>query len=268
MRVESGHETTFNELFDLPPVISEATTLYKYEAQCKGLRFEIYLACDLRMVFGDSSKVRAVVANLAANARKTPPFLIFTYADHVSCSEIHATGNHHRVMPHVWRAGGPPELEAGRRRAYRVWRAAAIRASKLESIFRELEQVESAQPKTSTAPGLGLDLAVVACSIEQLGGQLRVDSKVEQESRLSFLIPFPLWDKGGSGQKVHQSLDMYMEDECSFAPLWAWRGVRKVHRAKLTFGATTSSDHGGRGVHRSQARSTFIVGEKEVHALC
>ena len=72
-----------------------------------------------------------------------------------------------------------------------------IPASKLESIFRELERVESAQPKTSTAPGLGLGLAVVARSVEQLGGQLRVDSKVDQGSRFSFLIPFTVWDGCG-----------------------------------------------------------------------
>ena len=76
-RVESGHETTFNEPFNLPSVITEATDLYKYEAQRKGLHFEIDLACDLRMVVGDANKVRTVVANLTANARKRPPSLIF-----------------------------------------------------------------------------------------------------------------------------------------------------------------------------------------------
>jgi hypothetical protein len=75
-----------------------------------------------------------------------------------------------------------------------------IPASKLESIFREFEQVESAQPKSSTTPGLGLGLAVVARSVEQLGGQLRVDSKVDQGSRFSFLIPFTVWD--GSGRNL------------------------------------------------------------------
>jgi len=72
-RVESGHETTFNEPFDLPSVIMEATNLYKHEAQRKGLDFEVDLAGDPRMVVGDSSKVRTVVANLTANARKESP---------------------------------------------------------------------------------------------------------------------------------------------------------------------------------------------------
>lgn len=76
-RVESGHETMFNEPFDLPTVIMEATNLYKHEAQRKSLNFNVDLAGDLRMVVGDSSKVRTVVANLTANARKEPCILIF-----------------------------------------------------------------------------------------------------------------------------------------------------------------------------------------------
>jgi hypothetical protein len=72
-----------------------------------------------------------------------------------------------------------------------------IPANKLESIFREFEQVESTQQKTNTVPGLGLGLAVVARSVGQLGGRLRVDSKVDQGSKFSLLIPFTLWDESG-----------------------------------------------------------------------
>jgi hypothetical protein len=94
-----------------------------------------------------------------------------------------------------------------------------IPANKLESIFREFEQVESAQPKTtrSTTPGLGLGLAVVARSVEQLGGQLRVDSKVDHGSKFSFIISFTLCDEGGPdlvAEKGHQSLELPMEHEC------------------------------------------------------
>ena len=78
-RVESGHETMFNEPFDLSTVIMEVTNLYKHEAQRKGLEFQVDLAGDLRMVVGDSRKVKTVVANLTANARKESPFLIFSY---------------------------------------------------------------------------------------------------------------------------------------------------------------------------------------------
>ena len=72
-----------------------------------------------------------------------------------------------------------------------------IPAGKLKSIFRQFEQVESVQAKTSTMPGLGLGLAVIARSVEQLGGQLCVDSEVDQGSHFLFLILFTIWDECG-----------------------------------------------------------------------
>lgn len=66
-----------------------------------------------------------------------------------------------------------------------------ISPAKLESIFREFEQVEPATPRSAT-PGLGLGLAVVARIVKQLGGQLRVESKVNEGSRFTLLTPFAL----------------------------------------------------------------------------
>lgn len=197
-RVESGHETMFNEPFDLPTVIMEATNLYKNEAQRKSLDFEVDLARDLRMVVGDSSKVRTVVANLTANARKELSFLIFYHAWTASPSVKYTQRGTITVSCHAFNE--PEGLRNSKQIAVEIIvgdTGCGIPASKLENIFREFEQVESAQPKTSTGPGLGLGLAVVARSVEQLGGQLRVDSKVDQGSRFSFLISFTVWDGCG-----------------------------------------------------------------------
>lgn len=59
----------FSEPFDLPFIIEEATNLYKSEAVRRGLEFRIDCENSPRMVIGDSSKIRTVVANLTANAR-------------------------------------------------------------------------------------------------------------------------------------------------------------------------------------------------------
>lgn len=84
-----------------------------------------------------------------------------------------------------------------------------IQGSKLESLFREFERAESSTNQPSDSPGLGeqwlkmsvmaahqlyigLGLAVVARIVEQLGGQLRADSKVDEGTRFSFLMPFEL----------------------------------------------------------------------------
>lgn len=87
-------------------------------------------------------------------------------------------------------------------------------AERLESIFREFEQVDSSSGHAtqssrtglgtehagttclSSKPYPGLGLAVVARVVEQLGGQLRVDSKMGQGSRFSCLLPFPTADQG------------------------------------------------------------------------
>lgn len=69
-----------------------------------------------------------------------------------------------------------------------------IEARRLESIFRELEQVEHSSKTDGehSAPGLGLGLAVVAHAISQMNGQLRVDSKPGEGSKFVCLIPFDL----------------------------------------------------------------------------
>lgn len=69
-RLESGNETSFNEPFDLCQAIEDATQLYRNEASRRGLAFELDLKNSPRQVVGDSRKVRTVVANLTANARK------------------------------------------------------------------------------------------------------------------------------------------------------------------------------------------------------
>jgi len=199
-RVESGHETTFSEPFDLPLVITEATNLYKYEAQRKGLKFEVDLADDLpTMVIGDLRKIRTVVANFTENACEEP-LLIFSCADDYSIFPIVKYTQRGTITVSCHAFNEPEGLRDSKRITVEIIvgdTGCGIAANELECIFREFEQVESAQPKTNTARGLGLGLAVVARSVGQLGGQLRVDSKVDQGSRFSFLVPFTLWDESG-----------------------------------------------------------------------
>ena len=198
-RAESGHETIFNETFDLPKIIMEATNLYKREAQRKGLIFEVDSARDPCMVVGDSSKVRTAVANLKENACKEPPFLTTFSCASTASPPVKYTRLGTIIVS--CRAFKEPE---GLRNSKQITieivvgdTGCGITASKLECIFREFEQAESAQPKASTAHSISLGLAVVAYSIEQLGGQLRVNSKVDQGCRFSFPIPFTVWDGCG-----------------------------------------------------------------------
>lgn len=75
-----------------------------------------------------------------------------------------------------------------------------IEARRLESIFRELEQVDHSNKGDGepSAPGLGLGLAVVAHAISQMNGQLRVDSTPALGSKFVCLIPFDLARRSSS----------------------------------------------------------------------
>ncbi|THH10468.1 hypothetical protein EW145_g1296 [Phellinidium pouzarii] len=174
-RLESGNETSFNETFDLHEAIAEAVQLYRNEATRRNIHFDLDVIDSPKMVIGDAKKIRTVVANLTANAVKYTTEGTVT----VSC---------HRFKE-------PRGLRNLKEIAVEIVvgdTGCGIESEKLESIFREFEQVESAIPRSSNLPGLGLGLAIVARIVEQLGGQLRVDSKPQEGSRFSFLIPFEL----------------------------------------------------------------------------
>ncbi len=61
-----------------------------------------------------------------------------------------------------------------------------ISPRELDSIF---EQLQSSEPMSAPPTGVGLRFAVAARIVEQLGGQLHVQSELDIGSRVSFSIP-------------------------------------------------------------------------------
>ncbi|KAF5362908.1 hypothetical protein D9758_007118 [Tetrapyrgos nigripes] len=190
-RLESGNETSFNEPFDLCDAIRDAASLYQNEASRRNILFDLDVSESPKIVVGDSKKIRTVVQNLTANALKYTKQGSIT----VRCQPL-------------------PEEEGGLR-----WPGATVVVEivvadtgcgippvKLESIFREFEQVESSEPKTTSEAGVGLGLAVVARIVEQLGGQLRVESKEGEGSRFSFLIPLKSSRSASNSSRSSSSL--------------------------------------------------------------
>ncbi|EIW81252.1 hypothetical protein CONPUDRAFT_104552 [Coniophora puteana RWD-64-598 SS2] len=177
-RLESGNEISFNEPFNLRNAIEDATRIYSNEAARRLIDFRVSASEGPKGVLGDVKKIKTVVANLTANALK------YTSKGSVSV--------HCRTFEE------PQGLRRSSQTAVEIVVAdtgCGIPPDKLQSIFREFEQVESADPR-DPVPGVGLGLAVVARIVEQLGGQLRVESTVGVGSRFSFLIPLELSNVG------------------------------------------------------------------------
>lgn len=180
-RLESGNETSFNQTFNLPAAIEEAISPYRSEAQRQSIDFILDISESPKEVIGDARKIQTVVQNLTANALK------YTAEGSITLC----------CVPTKESVG----LRTSQQTAVEIVVAdtgCGIQQEKLENIFREFEKVELSEPKPNADAGVGLGLAMVARIVEQLGGQLRVDSRVEQGSRFSFLIPLSFHTGGNT----------------------------------------------------------------------
>ncbi|KAF8195506.1 hypothetical protein BJ912DRAFT_1021221 [Pholiota molesta] len=175
-RLETGNETSFNEPFDLHFTIKEATHLYRKEAARRNIAFNLDIMDSPIAVIGDSNKIRTVVQNLTANALKYTSKGSIT----VSCTTF----------------GEPEGLRRTNQTAVEILvedTGCGITPNKLESISENLNKCNLQNQNHITIQELvSLGLAVVARIVEQLGGQLRVNSTIGKGSRFSFLIPLAL----------------------------------------------------------------------------
>lgn len=206
-RLESGRQTSSYEPFDLRETIDKATLLYRKEAKRRDLEFRLELEDSPSTVVGDATKIQTVVQNLTANACAS------TVNSPVSCLNSIAVKytSEGTIIVSCMVSDEAEDVRPLHQTLVDIAIAdtgIGMSTEKLEGIFRDLEKVGTLEPKTSGNTGLGafncfriytpcdnpsgLGLAVVARIVEQLDGQLRVDSKAGLGSRFSFLIPLAL----------------------------------------------------------------------------
>lgn len=190
-RQEQGRPLLLNELFDLSATVREAVQMHSWEARRRKIEFTLETDPESLMVIGDKNRIRQVVTNTVTNSVK--------YTEE---GQIHVSV---RKVPNRDMQGILPEGCSMSVEIVVSDTGSGIPREKLETIFREFEQVESVVPQEegkedldeaggSADPkdesGLGLGLALVARIIKNLGGQLRVDSTVGEGSRFTYYVPF------------------------------------------------------------------------------
>lgn len=188
-KTEEGGELIKGEEFDLKVTFREATDMFTGDTRRKGIIYEVTEHPGVpKNVIGDQRKVRQAISNITANAIqntlegsvKVEMYVIAWQNDHVDVEvAVQDTG-------------------------------IGMNTKQLDLLFRDLEQVQSESTsmlEDTIAPeskawsegkevkrALGLGLAVVARTILNMNGQLRLKSEESRGSRFVIQLPFDLPD--------------------------------------------------------------------------
>ena len=198
-KAEEGQNLIVGEVFDFPAVVRMATDPFIGEANRKQIAYNVHDHGGIPShVIGDSRRVRQIISNVTANAVK------FTTSGAVGIELWLADRTEKRVTIEI------AVQDSG----------CGMSTHQLDAIFNELEQIQTeydeglgkeSGPDASFVEGgdrpdrpLGLGLAVVARTIWNMNGQLRLKSEEGKGSRIVMQLGFDLpsdtgtQDPGGS----------------------------------------------------------------------
>ena len=181
-KMEAGKMTLCERPFNLESLIEDVTQIVAVNAREKGVEVVCYFPEELLPGYfvGDSARLRQILFNIIGNACK------FTEQGSVTiCVRGDYSADRCNLEIVVKDTGvGIPE-------------------EKLQSIFRSFEQVDSTA--TRKFEGTGLGLAISEKIIEQMGGEINVESQPDVGSTFTIKL---LLDKAST-----EDLDSFKDDE-------------------------------------------------------
>ncbi|KAK2013867.1 hsp90-like protein [Colletotrichum eremochloae] len=181
-KTEEGQNLIKDEVFDFGMCIREATDPFMNDAKRKGIEYQVIEHPGLpQQVCGDSRRLRQAISNVAANA-----------VQNTSKGSVRVELYVSEVLDQRVRIEIVVE-DTGK----------GMTAKQLDTLFRDLEQVNVELDETRFMPSedldpgkdkrlLGLGLAVVARIVRNMDGQLRLKSEQEKGSRFVIQLPFDL----------------------------------------------------------------------------
>ncbi len=165
-KLEAGKMSLEEQPFDLVSLIEETVYLYASKASSRGLELIIDLPPDLPVFYGDSGKIKQMLANLLSNSIK------FTDRGEIAVSVRTApgrTGDSLSVAVTVKDSG------------------IGIEESRIKEIFGKYAQVHESRPNRDYK-GTGLGLAISKNLAELLGGSLEARSELGQGTEVGFTL--------------------------------------------------------------------------------
>ncbi|SCZ89798.1 BZ3500_MvSof-1268-A1-R1_Chr1-3g01584 [Microbotryum saponariae] len=189
-RFESGAGELFvHAPFNLRTTIEDAISLQKLEAKRRGISMEVFENPQgtPTLLIGDRAKIRQILSTTVANAVK------YTESGSVTIEYGEMVDDPEEVTKMV---EASKDETISRRDSIRVGISVTdtgrgMPEEQLNALFSELHHVKQ---ETSQPTGIGLGLAVAARIVQQLDGQLRVESELGQGSKFTFIFPFRLPD--------------------------------------------------------------------------
>lgn len=170
-KIEAGRLTLEESSFDLYALVRSLWEMLRQRAENQGLYFELNMALEVpQYVTADASKLRQILINLLSNAIK------FTIQGSVKL-QVQVVETQESTLSIGSRVG---------LRFATIDTGAGIAAPELESIFEAFVQ---AQAGKEISQGTGLGLTISRKFVELMGGQLSVESIVNQGSTFTFVIP-------------------------------------------------------------------------------
>ncbi len=168
-KIEAGKIVITKESFDLHPLINSISSTQKVMAETKGLDLRSRIDSDVPFLLeGDQKYIRQILVNLIGNAIK------FTESGSVNLHVSKAAANEHSAIIRF------DIKDTG----------IGIDKQSLNSVFDDFTQVgRSAEYQVG---GTGLGTTIAKELVELMGGNIGVESKLNQGSNFWFEIPFTI----------------------------------------------------------------------------
>lgn len=165
-KLQSGHFEMSNEPFDLNLMLENVLSMQRENIANHGLRFEIHKDIKALNIMGDELRIKQVLMNILSNAVKFTP------------------------------EGGSIRLSVGQELSGpgRVWTTIRVSDTGI-GISEEFQKVifnsftQEHNNKAENRKGTGLGMAISYLLMKQMGGNIRVESKLDSGS--TFIIGFP-----------------------------------------------------------------------------